>query len=183
MRVGLKLAGHGAWVILALWLGGFAGFLARLPSVASDAASDAAVALTGGPGRIEAATRLLEEGRVARILISGVNLNVTSADLERVAGIDGGQLACCIDLGRAALDTRGNAAEAAAWARAHGYRSLIVVTAGYHMPRTMLVFARAMPGVKLTPLPVPAAASLYGLAKEYSKYALSLIIDRLDLEE
>ena len=32
-------------------------------------------------------------------------------------------------------DTRGNAAETAAWARANAIHSLLVVTAGYHMPR------------------------------------------------
>jgi uncharacterized SAM-binding protein YcdF (DUF218 family) len=62
---------------------------------------------------------------------------------------------CCTDLGFAATNTHGNAMETAAWARAHGYRSLIVVTANYHMPRSLEEFSAAMPGVRLVPYPVP----------------------------
>ena len=57
-------------------------------------------------------------------------------------------------LGFVATDTVGNARETAAWARAHGYRSLIVVTSDFHIPRAMLELRAAMPGVVLTPYPV-----------------------------
>jgi uncharacterized SAM-binding protein YcdF (DUF218 family) len=56
-----------------------------------------------------------------------------------------------VDLGRAALDTRGNAAETSEWVARHGFSSLIVVTSSYHMPRTLIEYARAMPHVQLIP--------------------------------
>jgi uncharacterized SAM-binding protein YcdF (DUF218 family) len=57
-------------------------------------------------------------------------------------------------LGFTALDTLGNAREAAAWARAMDYKSLILVTADYHMPRALIEVRAAMPGVTVTPYPV-----------------------------
>lgn len=61
---------------------------------------------------------------------------------------------CCVDMGFQAANTVGNARETAAWARLHGFRSLIVVTADYHMPRSLLELRAALPGVRLTPYPV-----------------------------
>ena len=53
---------------------------------------------------------------------------------------------CCADLGFMAADTHGNAQETADWARAHRYKSLIVVTANYHMPRSLTrILRRACP--------------------------------------
>ena len=93
-------------------------------------------------------------------------------------------LACCVDLGRDARDTIGNAAEARDWAKAKGYTSLIVVTSNYHMPRSMAELAEAMPKTRLIPYPVnnpdlhlgnwwnnPAAFAL--LLREYGKYLLA----------
>jgi len=59
---------------------------------------------------------------------------------------------CCIDLGFTAADTVGNARETAEWARSLGYRSLILVTADYHMPRAMLELKAAMPEARIVPL-------------------------------
>ncbi|MDP9095145.1 MAG: YdcF family protein, partial [Pseudomonadota bacterium] len=82
-----------------------------------------------------------------------------------------------ITLGRAATDTVGNAAETAAWAQRYGLRSLIVVTAGYHMVRALDEIDRFIPGLELRPMPVrpPALRSrddittLRLLAIEYDK--------------
>ena len=77
-------------------------------------------------------------------------------------------------LGRAAQSTVGNAAETALWSRAHDVRRLIVVTAGYHMPRALLELRRALPDVQLLPAPVrPAkahgAARVRTMAIEFDK--------------
>jgi uncharacterized SAM-binding protein YcdF (DUF218 family) len=63
-------------------------------------------------------------------------------------------LAHRVTLGRGATSTHGNAEEAAAWVRDNHVRSLIVVTASYHMPRAMVEMARALPGVRLYAAPV-----------------------------
>ncbi len=161
----------GALVVLALlWLAGFAWFLrlAERPPP-PPARADAIVALTGGAGRVEAALRLLAEGRARIALVSGVGGAAEFAALARRAGVDPA-LGARVTLGRAALTTRGNAAETAAWVRANDAHSLLVVTASYHMPRALAELARAMPGVALHPVPVAADASWRLLAGEYVKF-------------
>lgn len=161
-----------------LWAAGFAWFLHAAGSGAErpPARADGIVALTGGAGRVEAALRLLADGRARVALISGVGGAADFGDLARRAGVDRG-LAARVTLGRAAESTRGNAAETAAWARAQGIRSLIVVTAAYHMPRALAELARALPGTTLIAHPVvpPAmdpgdAGTLRMLAQEYTKW-------------
>lgn len=145
-------------------------------------AADGIVVLTGGADRIETALRLLAEGRAPLLLVSGVARGVDLAEVaHRVplhpAQLDFALLAGRVTLGRAATSTAGNAAEAASWARANGIRRLIVVTAGYHMPRALVEIGRALPDVALYPVPVlpPALrgaadpATVRMLANEYDK--------------
>ncbi|WP_270938745.1 ElyC/SanA/YdcF family protein, partial [Falsiroseomonas oryzae] len=109
----------------------------------------------------------------------------TLAELARAHGRDPSALAGRVTLGHAAATTIGNAAETAAWARANGLRSLRVVTAGYHMPRALLEFGRAMPAVELVAHPVGPAALRTGdlpwtraarlLGGEYVKYGLAFL--------
>lgn len=159
--------------VAALWLGGFVWFLRtaeRLPPPPPQA--DGIVALTGGAGRVETALRMLAEGRARVALISGVGGAAGAAAFEalaRRAGVDP-ELRPRVTLGRAAQSTRGNAEETAAWARANAVRSLIVVTAGYHMPRALAELARTLPDVALYPAAVPAAASWRLMAAEYGKW-------------
>ncbi len=47
-----------------------------------------------------------------------------------------------------------NAEETKVWAEAKGYRTLIVVTSSYHMPRSLTELSRAMPDLALVPYPV-----------------------------
>ena len=75
-------------------------------------------------------------------------------DIRNVAKATQRLYDCCVDLGFQAADTIGNARETAGWAHAKGYRSLIVVTSDFHMPRAMLELKSAMPDVRLTPYPV-----------------------------
>lgn len=152
--------------------------LAFPPAVANDA--DAIVALTGDGDRLGPAVSLLEQGSPMRLLISGVNKMTTKRDLKVL--LHGAEhFECCADLGFAAADTRGNAEEAARWTRAHGYKSIVVVTAAYHMPRSLIEFGAAMPDVKLVPYPVaPETSSAAGwqslrrLQGEYAKYLASI---------
>jgi uncharacterized SAM-binding protein YcdF (DUF218 family) len=173
--------------LVALLVAGFFGFAEAVTTATppANARADAIVVLTGGSARIGGALKLLDEGRAKRLLISGVNPKVTSADLAGlVAGNLQDELACCVDLGRQAIDTVGNAAEARDWVEANGFSSLIVVTNNYHMPRSMTELAGAMPTVTLIPFPVsnpdlrisnwwqdPATFTL--LVREYGKYLVA----------
>ncbi|HXJ02299.1 MAG TPA: YdcF family protein [Micropepsaceae bacterium] len=162
---------------------GFSAFVLNLPAprAGSAAKADAIVALTGEGGRLAPAVTLLEKGDGQRLLITGVNRVLSKRALKTL--LHGGPaFDCCADLGFAALDTRGNAAEAARWARAHRYGSLIIVTTNYHMPRSLVEFGAEMPDVKLVPYPVaadPVSMLSWGNAKrlqgEYVKYLASVV--------
>lgn len=154
----------------------------RTTAVAPEHA-DAIVALTGSDERIETAVRLLQEHRGQRLLISGVNRDVADHELYQAMHIDTATARCCVDLGRSAEDTLGNASETAVWARARHYDKLILVTDDYHMPRSLTELSLALPEAQIYPYPVrtrwtdPAlwrsdlsAASRLG--SEYVKYLM-----------
>ena len=148
-----------SWAFIAavlFFIGGFWNFAARVRTEAgSPPQAEAIVALTGGSQeRLSTGVRLLREGKGERLLISGVNRIVTDAQLFELLEIDPDLAECCVDLGRTATDTLGNAAETAAWARAHSYTRLILVTDDYHMPRSRAELSLAMPEVEILPYPV-----------------------------
>ena len=177
-------------VALLLAASGFAGgFLvfadqvarARLPERPR---ADGIVALTGGEQRIEDAAKLLRRGSAERLLISGVNESTSASALAERSPQLGRVLRCCVDIGREAHDTRGNAVETGEWARRRGYDSLIVVTSAYHMPRSLAEIGRELPDVKLVPYPVNPDGRDYAgwqsdpqlfrlLLLEYTKYTLA----------
>lgn len=152
--------------------------------------ADAIVALTGGSqARLETGVRLLEEGHAPRLLISGVNRDVTDEELFTLLDVDGG-VRGAIDLGRAAEDTLGNASETAAWARRHNIESLILVTDDYHMPRSFAELQLALPDVELIAYPVPTRfargeawrsdlSAATRLGAEYMKYLMIRIRESL----
>ena len=82
---------------------------------------------------------------------------------------------CCVDLGKAALNTEGNAEETADWANVYGFASIVLVTADYHMPRSLILFRKAMPGVHIVAHPVSGEWPVLFLVKEYSKYVITLV--------
>jgi len=176
-----NLLGMALAACVGAWLIGYFHFIYTLP--AQPAQLDKAqgiVALTGGAARIVVAMQLLNADKGERLLISGVHAETSTEDLKKLVDDPGARFACCVDIDRAARNTVGNAIETARWAQRNGYTSLIVVTARYHMPRSLLELHHAMPGVALTPYPVlptrtraedwwrsPAMAKV--LASEYTK--------------
>lgn len=151
-RTLIGLAGA-AGVLLAFGFVWFANAVMRAPSNEARQA-DGIVVLTGGPIRIAEGARLLDEGRAERLLISGVNQKTGRPSLLKLSGLGEKTFNCCVDLGYAALDTVGNATETQRWAEALHYNKLIVVTASYHMPRSLAELARVMPETELIPHPV-----------------------------
>ncbi len=150
------------------------------------------MALTGGDARLRSAVALLEHGAAQRLLITGVHPTTTKAEL-RVLSHGGARFDCCTDLGFEAANTRGNAEETARnGPRDHHYKSLIVVTASYHMPRSLTEFGAEMPDERLVPYPCRAvgcgpdrlvaqsARHLHLLHGEYAKYLASFIITRFE---
>jgi uncharacterized SAM-binding protein YcdF (DUF218 family) len=187
-----------AWLALPLlvglaWLAGLIGFVAAIPT-AADAPSrrtDAIVVLTGGSERLAEGLRLLTAGLGRKLLVSGVGRDVELAQLLQSLPSDEPRPdpalgACCIALDHGAGNTLGNAVETALWMRSEGFRSLRLVTADYHMPRSLLEFRRAMPDVEILRHPVfprqvmreqwwrwPGTTGL--MIGEYHKFLLALL--------
>lgn len=128
--------------------------LTTRPAVSAKPRAEAIVALTGGTRRIRAAGKLLQAKQADRLLISGVNRVVSRAHLRKLLDIDEDLFACCVDIGYAAQNTRGNAIETRQWARKHEFKSLIVVTSSYHMPRSLNELGNLLPAVDLFAHPV-----------------------------
>ena len=176
-------------IVALIWLVGLFAFADRvrgLTPAEEPARADAIVALTGPSSeRVNAAIRLLDQGKGQRVLISGVNREVRRQELRALTPGSSKLFNCCVDLGFEAEDTVGNAQEIAAWARAKGYDDLIVVTSDYHMPRSLVEIRGALPGVRLTPYAVStpsldnarwwrAAVTARRMTLEYMKYLVAL---------
>jgi len=145
-------------ILVLIWAAGLWAFASRVEHstpAPEPPVADGIVALTGSSViRLEAATNLLEDGKGKRLLVSGVNRQASRADILDVTKAGKGVYDCCVDLGFMAADTVGNAQETAEWAKAKGYRKLILVTADFHMPRALLELHAAMPHAEVTPYPV-----------------------------
>lgn len=184
----LRLGLSAAVAVAALWLGGLFWFVAQVPRDAPppEDRTDAIVVLTGGSERLETGIRLLAGGYAGKLFVSGVARGVDVSALLRVARRHPDDLGCCIVVGYAADNTAGNARETAEWMRREGYSSLRLVTASYHMPRSMVEFRRAMPEAEIIAHAVfppqfkrenwwlwPGSAGL--LASEFNKYLLARV--------
>src|SRR5207247_6863687 len=115
--------------------------------------ADGIVASSGGASRIADAIELLASGRGKRLLISGAYRATNSKEISRLNPDFERWVRCCVDFDRS-LNTLGNALETKRWAESRGFRSLIVVTSNYHMPRALAELAHQLPDVALVPFPV-----------------------------
>lgn len=194
-----------AAAILGFYLLGFVLFVNGLPKTPGNLSDvQGVVALTGGQMRIDTAYRLYRYGEVGqRLLISGVypensreklfaRLQTVDRAFTDVRQKDTADRVKSIDLGYAAENTRGNAKEAAAWARFYRFHTILIVTARYHMPRSLSEFREAMPWAKIVPYPIDPESipkdwwknphAIRILHGEYAKYLASSILTVLGLE-
>ncbi|MGH6884861.1 MAG: YdcF family protein [Geminicoccales bacterium] len=179
-------------VAVIAWLAGLISFANSLPEATADPGrkTDSIVVLTGGSDRLEAGLALLAQGLAGKLFVSGVYRGVEVQELLELSQQSPSEMACCVELGYAADNTRGNADETASWMKREGFTSLRLVTASYHMPRSLLEFARALPDAEIVPHPVvpqpfklddwylwPGSAAL--IATEYNKYLVARFLGPL----
>lgn len=172
---------------------GFVGFLSQLRGAETKPASnaDGIVVLTGGSSRVSDAIELLADGYGKRLLISGVHPTNSVSDISRSLPDNRQWLKCCVDLDHSAVNTHSNAIGTRRWVDERGFRSLIVVTSNYHMPRALVEMSHAMPDVALIPFSVvgdkwreepwwTSSATFRLLLSEYVKYLAAEARVRLD---
>lgn len=182
---------HFLLLLAVIWLGGFLAFAAAIPGSVRDAERpvDAIVVLTGGGVRLSEGFALLDRGLAKKMLISGVAAGVEMPALLQTLGSapqpTQAVLDCCVTLGYDALSTEGNARESYRWLTGNGFKSVRLVTANYHMNRSLLEFRRMMPDIELVPNPVfpPEVqepywflrpGTVYLLGNEYHKYLVAM---------
>jgi len=163
-------------------------FVAQIPisALKNDEQTDAIVVLTGGSSRLEEGVNLLMQRKAKKLFVSGVYRGVDVRRLLSLSQRAPGDLMCCIEIGHTAASTEGNAAETKLWMDQEGYQSLRLVTASYHMPRSIREFHHYMPQVRVVPHAVfpaqfkrekwwrwPGTASL--ILTEFAKYLRSSV--------
>lgn len=160
--------------VVAVWLLGFLWFAVALPQPMRGGRTDAVVVPTGGPGRIARGLEVLAEGNARVLLVTGVDREVKPAEFAAEFAASPTTMECCVTLGFAAVDTRSNAAETAAWVAHHKIRSLRLITTDWHMRRAAGELGAALPdGVRVVYDAVPSRPSLRILFLEYNKLLAS----------
>jgi uncharacterized SAM-binding protein YcdF (DUF218 family) len=171
---------------------GFVGYLSLLrgAEIKPERQADGIVVLTGGSSRVSDAMDLLAAGYGKRLLISGVHPTNDANDISRSLPESKPLINCCVDLDHSAINTRSNAAQTRRWAHERGFRSLIVVTSNYHMPRAIVELSHAMPDIDLIPYAVvgekwrdepwwTSGPTVRLLLSEYAKYVAAELRVRL----
>jgi uncharacterized SAM-binding protein YcdF (DUF218 family) len=143
-------------VTTILWFFGLLNFIQIIPTKLTneDPVSDAIVVLTGGSDRLKQGLQLLSKKKASKLLVSGVYRGNDVKRLLQVQQYNPSEVLCCISLGYAATSTEGNAIETADWIKRNSFNSITLVTASYHMPRSLMLFKHNMPEVKIIAHPV-----------------------------
>ena len=173
--------------VLVVAVAGFASFTGQSRKMIRPAhlSVDGIVVLTGGPERIPAAVRLLEQKTARRLLISGVYPATTARQLRRITKAEAGLFKCCVGPGQTRPPTPAEMLpRRPAGPPGTKFSKLAVVTSDYHILRAIVEFSRAMPDIELVAYPV-ASGDVTGAPRsfstcrlwlsEYVKYLLALV--------
>jgi len=165
---------------LVLWALGFLWFAMALPQPANGEKTDAIVVPTGSGGRIQRGLALLREGTSGQMLVTGVDEDVKPHEFALEYKVPAQTMTCCVTLGFAALDTRGNARETSEWVSKRRVRSLRLVTSDWHMRRAALELENALPeGTTVLRDAVRTQPSLWTLFLEYHKLLATWLVQLL----
>ena len=158
------------------WLLGFVLFSVALPQPVDEGKTDAVVVPTGSGGRIAGGLEILRRTQARKMLVTGVDPEVKPKEFAAQFGVEPQLMQCCVTLGAEAADTRGNALEAADWAKREKLRSLRLVTSDWHMRRAALELRRELPDdIELIKDAVATQPTLRTLFLEYNKLLASFL--------
>lgn len=174
------MIGRFAAFLLILYALGFLWFAAALPQPVEGVKTDAVVVPTGGAGRIARGLDLLAKGNAREMLVTGVDREVKPREFVALYKVPEETMRCCVTLGFAAVDTRSNAAETAAWMKERGFKTLRLVTTDWHMRRAAGELANALPDdVTIVRDAVASRPRLRILFLEYNKLLASTVAQLL----
>ncbi|NRA73293.1 MAG: YdcF family protein [Rickettsiales bacterium] len=174
---------------------GFLFFLSAVPTnlpLNQKIDTDAIVVLTGGQKRIETGVYLLRKNPSKMLFISGVNPKIQEIpEVMRVSALLPNTSRNRIKFGQKARSTFENALETKAWLESNRVKSITLVTAAYHIPRSILEFKKTMPNIRVESYPVfpkgfkvdkwwLSPRSIIFLLKEYLK--CSIVYSRIYLK-
>lgn len=111
----------------------------------SDITADCAVVLTGGPGRVKEGLDLLVRRQVQRVIIAGVNPQVSLRDLYPQLALYPQLNERDLVLERRSETTYGNAQQSLPIVEALQCRSILLVTSYLHMNRSHQTFTSTYP--------------------------------------
>ena len=170
------------------WFVGFLVFAQKIPDTVQkpNKKADVIVVLTGGTLRLETGLEPLAQKQAKKLFVSGVHRGVDVRQLLRIAQKSPHAVECCVALGYDADNTEGNARETATWLNKEKFKSIRLVTASYHMPRSLVEFRSVMRNIEIMSHPVfpksfkakewwlwPGSAGL--IMEEYNKYLLAIL--------
>lgn len=169
-------------LLLTLWFAGFIAFLYQVPFTPANnvVVADAVIVLTGGRGRVDLGLKRLSTQKATRLFISGVNADASPQEIlnearKRIANEVKPPEGAKVEIGYEATSTIGNAEEVAKWIGKNHIASIRLVTANYHMPRSLLEFRAQLPDLQILPDPViPEGFSRSQWWK--SRYAASMLM-------
>ena len=162
--------------LVTLWALGFLWFALFLPQPAEPAPSDAVIVPTGGAGRIERGLELLRLKQSGHLLVTGVDPEVRPREFAAEYKVSPQLMTCCVTLDFAAVDTRTNARESAAWVAEGNFKRLRLVTTDWHMRRAAFELGRALPGdVEVIRDAVPSKPKFDTLFLEYHKLIAAML--------
>jgi len=182
----------GLFMALGFWIIGLVKFHGMIPIVdeTNKAQTQAIVVLTGGSGRLDEGLGLLAKDPKALLFVSGVYEGNEVRHLLKFSKQRPSALGARIAIGNA-INTHENALETAAWILKNKIQSLRLVTAAYHMPRSLLEFENVLPNTLIIAHPIfpkhvkqarwwayPGTAAI--VISEYNKLLLVWVRQKLE---
>ncbi len=177
-------------VLFLAWIIGFVLFNQKINSYQIDnqTKTDAIIVLTGGRNRIIEAVRLLDDGMAERMLISGVQENISPKDIEKRNAVNLTNKPE-IEFEKQSENTVENAIKTNEWIKQNNINSIRLVTSNYHIPRSLQEFMSQNTKLEIIINPVYSekvskkwwknVGSFCLIASEYNKFLFVYLTNHL----